>query len=275
MGGAPMGGKLRFVRTARVVLPANGMRDVMARAAATGGWLALWLFVWIGGACGSSNRATGTAGISGAMGGGPAGGGGGGLGSGGADAGSGGASHAGGNGGAPAAGGSGAQVGSGGTAGGGMGGGAVGGAAGRGGGAGEAGAAGGAGGAGQCAPGRVWCPGCTPGTGACYVGGCPGAACPPDGGTGDAATSTCAEVTTLEACDQRTDCHAVFVDQRNCRCASLGCCARFSGCADGDRATCTGQPQCEIATPYCEGPYVVSYTATCYEGCARATECAP
>ncbi len=41
---------------------------------------------------------------------------------------------------------------------------------------------------GGCAPNQVWCPGCEPGTGACYVGGCPGAACPPlDGGAGGAA----------------------------------------------------------------------------------------
>src|SRR6185436_2094717 len=36
-----------------------------------------------------------------------------------------------------------------------------------------------------CPPGTVCCGGCAPGTGACYSGGCPGAACPPpplDGG---------------------------------------------------------------------------------------------
>ena len=38
---------------------------------------------------------------------------------------------------------------------------------------------------GGCAPNQVWCPGCEPGTGACYSGGCPGSACPPpDGGAG-------------------------------------------------------------------------------------------
>ncbi len=65
--------------------------------------------------------------------------------------------------------------------GGGLGGGGTGGG-GSGGGAGTGGAAGGRagnGGAGGCAPNQVWCPGCEPGTGACYVGGCPGAACPP------------------------------------------------------------------------------------------------
>src|SRR6185436_21011034 len=43
---------------------------------------------------------------------------------------------------------------------------------------------------GGCAPNQVWCPGCEPGTGACYVGGCPGGACPPlDGGAGGASGS--------------------------------------------------------------------------------------
>ncbi len=32
---------------------------------------------------------------------------------------------------------------------------------------------------GQCPAGRVWCPGCTPGSGSCSSGGCPGFACPP------------------------------------------------------------------------------------------------
>lgn len=58
-------------------------------------------------------------------------------------------------------------------------------------GGGAGGAVGGRGGAGGCAANQVWCPGCEPGTGACYVGGCPGAACPPpdagaNGGRGGA-----------------------------------------------------------------------------------------
>jgi hypothetical protein len=32
---------------------------------------------------------------------------------------------------------------------------------------------------------------------------------------------------------------------------------------------------CGAATPYCEGPYVVSYTAVCFEGCVQSTDCAP
>jgi len=56
---------------------------------------------------------------------------------------------------------------------------------GSGGAAGAVGGQGGSGGTGGCAPNQVWCPGCEPGTGACYVGGCPGVACPPpDGGAG-------------------------------------------------------------------------------------------
>src|SRR4029453_4492466 len=43
---------------------------------------------------------------------------------------------------------------------------------------------------GGCAANQVWCAGCEPGTGACYVGGCPGVACPPpDGGTAGASGS--------------------------------------------------------------------------------------
>lgn len=123
----------------------------------------------------------------------------------------------------------------------------------------------------------MWCPGCTPGTGACYVGGCPAVACPPpDGGVPDSGTlPPCAEVTTVAACDQRLDCHAVFVDPGTCGCATAGCCARFSRCADGDRANCKGPAQCRAATPFCEAPYVVAYTGVCFEGCVRSTECAP
>jgi hypothetical protein len=65
--------------------------------------------------------------------------------------------------------------------------GGVGGTAGGGGRGGGAGSMGGqsGGGTGGCAPNQVWCPGCEPGTGACYAGGCPGVACPPpDGGAG-------------------------------------------------------------------------------------------
>ena len=56
---------------------------------------------------------------------------------------------------------------------------------GSGGAAGAVGGQSGGGGTGGCAPNQVWCPGCEPGTGTCYAGGCPGVACPPpDGGAG-------------------------------------------------------------------------------------------
>src|SRR5713101_4764631 len=41
-------------------------------------------------------------------------------------------------------------------------------------------------GASVCAAGQICCPGCEPGTGTCYVGGCPGSACPqPSDASGD------------------------------------------------------------------------------------------
>jgi hypothetical protein len=73
------------------------------------------------------------------------------------------------------------------------------------------------------------------------------------------------------SCDARTDCHGVFTDSP-CKCLPLGCCAMFERCADGP-ADCTGPALCDAAPPYCDGPYVVSYTPSCYEGCARADRC--
>src|SRR5581483_8223596 len=134
---------------------------------------------------------------------------------------------------------------------------------------------GGAGGA-QCPSNQIWCPGCTPGTGSCSPGGCPGFACPPpDAGPSDAAGG-CAAAATVDECDARPGCLSVFVDPHNCRCAQLGCCAHFSRCADGDQALCKNTVfSCTLAEPYCEGPYVVGYSNGCYEGCVRMTECAP
>ena len=94
---------------------------------------------------------------------------------------------------------------------------------------------------------------------------CPPAACP----------LPCAQVTTLDACEARPDCHSVFQDPGTCGCAGSGCCAHFSRCADGDKAACTGTPLCKIATPFCESPYVVAYTGSCYEGCVQKKDCAP
>jgi len=94
---------------------------------------------------------------------------------------------------------------------------------------------------------------------------CPAIACP----------LPCDQATTLDACDARPDCHPVFVDNRTCGCAALGCCAKFSRCAAGATALCKAPPiACDALTPYCEGPYVVSYTNACYEGCVRSSDCA-
>jgi len=89
----------------------------------------------------------------------------------------------------------------------------------------------------------------------------------------DAAAGSCAQETTVAACDARTDCHSVFVDPHTCGCAALGCCAHFHACAEGKKANCTGPVGCTIPTPYCEGPYVISYANACYEVCVRATAC--
>jgi hypothetical protein len=87
----------------------------------------------------------------------------------------------------------------------------------------------------------------------------------------------CAEVTSQAECDARADCHAVFVDPHNCACAAIGCCARFSRCADGAQANCdTSNLACTVPSPYCESPaYVVSTAASCYEGCVKPEDCAP
>ena len=152
----------------------------------------------------------------------------------------------------------------------------TGGALGTGGDAGTGGGGGGAVDAGACADGKIWCPGCMAGTGSCFTGGCPGVACPPpDAGTVDAASGTCGTLTTQAACDNRSDCHSVFVDPNNCKCSTAGCCAQFSRCANGGRANCNGNNGvCGAKTPYCAGPYVVSYTSTCFEGCVLQSECA-
>lgn len=113
------------------------------------------------------------------------------------------------------------------------------------------------------------------GGGAGTVGGGGGSSGGADGGAGGTG-GACSAVTTLEACDARSDCHSVFTDPHNCACLALGCCARFSRCADGDCARCAEtQTVCDALTPYCESPYTVSYTQTCYEGCVRTTECGP
>ncbi|SRR6266540_7486346 len=92
---------------------------------------------------------------------------------------------------------------------------------------------------------------------------------------GSSGGGACSAVTTLVVCEARADCHAVFTDPHDCACAALGCCSRFSRCADGDHANCKGPAACDAATPYCEGPFTVAYSGACYEGCVRATDCAP
>jgi hypothetical protein len=72
------------------------------------------------------------------------------------------------------------------------------------------------------------------------------------------------------------DCHAVFEDPGTCGCATNGCCARFSHCAEGEKANCVGdQVMCEAMTPFCDNPsYVLAYTGYCYEGCVKPADCA-
>ena len=94
---------------------------------------------------------------------------------------------------------------------------------------------------------------------------CPAIPCP----------APCAAMTTKETCEARPDCHPVFVDDRLCGCAALGCCARFSRCAAGATAVCKAPPiVCDAVAPHCEGPYVVAYSDSCYEGCVQSSDCA-
>jgi hypothetical protein len=128
--------------------------------------------------------------------------------------------------------------------------------------------------AGPCPAGQNWCPGCTPGTGLCLAV-CGAVACPPpDAGTSDAPSASCAQVTTQAACDSRSDCHSVFLPGTTCGCAAAGCCELFNRCADGGRANCTGPVACLAPQPVCVTPYAPSYTNVCYEGCVLQSECA-
>jgi hypothetical protein len=89
---------------------------------------------------------------------------------------------------------------------------------------------------------------------------------------------SCAQETTRDACDRRTDCHSVLFDGSTlCKCASPDCCISFVACADGGKAVCTtGQPlMCTKVAPYCGPGYTVSYVDRCYEGCVAAKECDP
>jgi hypothetical protein len=90
------------------------------------------------------------------------------------------------------------------------------------------------------------------------------------------ASGACSEVAVLADCEARTDCHSVFQDPGTCGCGSVGCCAKFARCADGDHADCEGKSlSCDALTPFCEDPtYVVSYSGFCYEGCVKPKDCA-
>ncbi len=117
----------------------------------------------------------------------------------------------------------------------------------------------------NCDGGRTF-EGCSPPNSGAIA--CPATACP--------APAPCSTVTTEAACNARTDCHSVFDDPGTCGCNAVGCCAHFSWCADGAKASCGGVPLCQVVGPYCDGTaYVVSYTASCFEGCVRPSECGP
>jgi hypothetical protein len=84
----------------------------------------------------------------------------------------------------------------------------------------------------------------------------------------------CSALTDEHTCSSSSNCHPVYEDFVNCGCAPVGCCMRFSRCANGQLAQCQGNPTCGLPTPLCEGNFVVSYTAACYEGCVMPAECA-
>ena len=138
------------------------------------------------------------------------------------------------------------------------------GGAGRGGGSGGAAGSvgsGGGGGTGGCAPNQIWCPGCEPGTGACYVGGCPGGACPPlDGGAGGASGSGGASGT-----GGASPCQAVLALDRSCTTAAdcfagahtTDCCGngQFIGFRTSEQARFqTLEAQCDATYPGCGCP---------------------
>ena len=125
----------------------------------------------------------------------------------------------------------------------------------------------------DCTP--EYCPNCDGGQSFVGCGGpgesrvaCPLLTCP--------APASCSTVTTEAVCNARTDCHSVFDDPGTCGCNAVGCCAHFSWCADGAKASCGGMPLCQVVAPHCEAPaFVVSYAGSCFEGCVRPTECGP
>ena len=95
-------------------------------------------------------------------------------------------------------------------------------------------------------------------------------------GCGSECVTSCTDLTVQGQCDARTDCHSVFVSNAVADCVVNGGCTFFTHCADGGKASCTGTAACQITAPYCDGTaFVVSYAASCYEGCVRPSECGP
>ena len=94
--------------------------------------------------------------------------------------------------------------------------------------------------------------------------------------------ASCAELPDQATCDARPDCHSVFGKCLGCSCPTAGCGVGFVTCADGAKADCSGPKGvgaafCHAVSPDCASTtataYVVSYTADCYEGCVRPSEC--
>jgi hypothetical protein len=149
------------------------------------------------------------------------------------------------------------------------------------------------GGTGGCAPNQVWCPGCEPGTGACYAGGCPGVACPPlDGGTagaggvsGSGGTAGSGGTGGAGVCGARACTSSELCVHPSCGGAPPQCTALPDGgqCPTGwtYRAVCSTipvpgpgceEPPCTPPSPYCfTRPSSCGATPTC--SCLPANVC--
>lgn len=97
--------------------------------------------------------------------------------------------------------------------------------------------------------------------------GCTGTLCAKDGSAD--APASCSQLDST-ACDLRRDCHAVYVDHRDCACTEKGCCVRFDHCADGATADCTSPATCNSVAPDCgDTYYTYAVENGCYVGCVR------
>jgi hypothetical protein len=123
---------------------------------------------------------------------------------------------------------------------------------GRGGAAGAVAGRGGGGGAGGCAPNQVWCPGCEPGTGACYAGGCPGISCPPPDGGNPSGESCHGGVSCAGDAACGLDCMGNIGNVSglqgpgiNCSCASgsYSCRVIWEGTSGAEPPLCPSNPQ--------------------------------